>query len=308
MRTHSSFKRIRLSEILHPETAERFAAIGDYAQIHLYSLVLASQNIPHKIQRDKRGPFTLSVQQKNLQNALAQIVLYDQENPPSKENPPLAFRLSLSPLIVLIVPIIFTLFQFSSRGSRFYHTGISDAEKILAGDWWRPITALTLHGDAHHLVSNLISVYVVLNLLAFRLPLSRIAFPLVVASAIANFFVALSLQQNFRALGFSTFVFCALGALGAIEFRLMPRTFHGLLRRFAPLFSTLLLAVFLGIGEKSDILGHFYGFALGIFVGFLPRKKFLLWGRKPTPADFFLWILYFAIFLIAWFRAFSLSL
>ncbi len=303
MRRLTIFKRLVLSQIFENPDSTRIVEIGNYEQIRDYSLVLASQSVPHEIRRDGRGPYTISVFAKDFERAQEQISLYKKENPPKTENAPLAVQLSLSPLMVLAVPAGMTLVQFSNRGSRFYHTGISDADKVLAGDWWRPITALTLHGDAHHLASNLISGYIILNLLAFRLPLSRLALPLAIASATANFFVAQTVKSDFRSLGFSTFVFCALGALSTIEFRLMPKESRGLLRRFAPLFAAALLAVFMGLGEHSDILAHFYGFLLGLGVGLLPRKKQLLWGSPSGIFDILLWIFFYAFFVIAWFRA-----
>ena len=308
MRTRTRFRRLQIDEVLHVAPAESSIAIGNLKQIRIYSLVLASQRIPHQILRDKRGPYKLSVWCKYQESASQQIALYIQENPPQPENPPLALRFKISPLLILSLPAVLTLLQFSRYGSRWYHTGIADAEKILSGDWWRPITALTLHGNAHHLASNLISGYIVLNLLAFRLPLARIALPIAVASAVANFFVALTVQEDFRSLGFSTFVFCAIGTLGTIEFRLLPLKTGNVLRRFTPLFASALLAIFLGIGENADILSHFYGFALGLIVGFLPSKKSLLWGEKRTTLDFLFWILYFAFFAFAWRRAILLSL
>lgn len=308
MRTPTLFKRLVISQVVQEPESERIAAIGDYEQIRDYSLVLASQGIPHSIRRDDRGPYLIAVRSDLIDSAEEQIALFQKENPPRQENPPLALRFSLSPLLVLLVPSVFTILQFSSHGSRFYHAGISDAEKILAGDWWRPITALTLHGDAHHLVSNLVSGYIVLNLLAFRMPLSRIAFPLAIASSVANFLVASTVRTDFRSLGFSTFVFCALGTLATVEFRLVPRESHGILRRFAPLCAAILLAVFLGIGEHSDILAHFYGLVLGVATGFLPRKKALLWGGPASVRDILSWIFFFAFFLFAWWRAILLSL
>lgn len=308
MHRQVGFKRLLISQIESEEAREKTVSIGTYAQICDHSLVLSSQSISHRIRRDDRGPYLLEVQTSDAERAEEQIALYKKENPEQKENPPLAIRFELSPLLVLLVPVAFTLLQFSRYGSRFYHTGISDAEKILSGDWWRPVTALTLHGDAHHLVSNLVSGYIILNLLAFRMPLSRIAFPLAVASAIANFLVAATVQSDFRSLGFSTFVFCALGALCTVEFRLLPKSSSTTLRRFAPLGAAFLLATFLGIGEHSDILAHFYGLVLGLAVGFVPRKKHLLWGSPFSARDVLLWILYFALFIFAWRRAILLSL
>lgn len=303
MRRRTGFRRILVSQLKDDEAGENLIARGEPSLIRDYSLVLASQRIEHRISKEEQGPYRISTPEKSAQNAQEQIRLYREENPPRTNSPPLSVHLSLSPLFVLALPTALTLLEFSDSGSKLYFSGIADAEKILGGDWWRPVTALTLHADAHHLASNLVSGFVALTLLAFRLPLCRIVFPLAVASAIANFLVALTVQHNFRSLGFSTFVFAAIGALGAIEFRLMPREFHGLLRRFAPLFSAILLAVFLGLGEHSDILAHLYGFVLGIFCGWIPRKSSLLFRKQANIFDILLWVLFFAIFAVAWCRA-----
>ena len=307
MRRFMTFRRLIFRESAPPVEAEKnpiaeevLAASGDYIQIRDYSLVLSSQEIEHRLVHNPIGPFEIFVPPALLEKALEQIALYQTENPPRQENPPLPIHLSLHPLWVLLPPIIVTLIQFSHRGSPFYHMGLADAEKILTGDWWRVFTALTLHGDARHLTSNLISGYVILNLVAFRIPLSRIALPLLATSGLANFLVALTIQTNFRSLGFSTFVFASLGALSAIEFRLMPKDTDNLLRRFAPLFGAASLAVFLGLGENADILAHFYGFVLGIFCGLIPRKKKLLWGAPLKWVDGALILLYLGVFGMVW--------
>ena len=132
------------------------------------------------------------------------------------------------------------------------------------------------------------------------MPTRRMAPFLAIASALANFCTVLTVQTDFRALGFSTFVFAAIGALAVIEFRLMPRETHGQLRRFAPLCGAASLAVFLGTGENADILGHAYGFIAGIFCGFIPKKKALRWGTPTTLTDLVWVAIYFAIFIAGW--------
>ena len=275
-------------------------AIGTYRQIRDYSLVLLSQGIVHRFQRSEEGPFEIFVSPEFETRASEQIELYRKENPPKEENPPLPLSLSLQPVWVLLVPVVCTVLDFGNFVDRMHFAGLSDASKVLHGQWWRTITALTLHGDARHIASNLLSGYIVLNLMSYRLPLARMAPFLAVASAVANFFVALTVQSDYRALGFSTFVFAAIGALAVIEFRLMPRETHGMLRRFAPLCGAASLAVFLGLGENADILGHAYGFIAGAICGLIPQKKTLRWGTPTTLADLVWVAIYFTIFIVGW--------
>lgn len=139
-----------------------------------------------------------------------------------------------------------------------------------------------------------------MNMITFRIPLLRLAPFIAVAAAIANICVSLTVKTDFRSLGFSTFVFAAIGCLSVIEFRLMPKETHGLLRRFAPLCGAASLAVFLGLGENADILGHAYGFIAGLFCGLIPSKKALRWGTPLSSVDGVGLLIYYALYVIAW--------
>ena len=195
----------------YPETIR--ISEGTFRQIRDYSLVLLSQGITHRIMRSEEGPFQIFILPENEDRARLQLALYRKENPPREENPPLPLSLSLQPLWVLLVPVVCTLLDFSGKVARMHSLGLSDADKVMHGQWWRTITALTLHGDARHIASNLVSGYIVLNLMSYRTPLARMAPFLAVASALANFCTVLTVQTDYRSLGFSTFVFAAIGAL-----------------------------------------------------------------------------------------------
>jgi len=273
---------------------------GGFRQIRDESLVLLSQGITHRIERSEEGPFQIFVEPEKRRMAQFQIRLYHRENPPRDENPPLPLKFTLHPLWVLAVPIACTLLDFSDIAVQMHNAGIADASKILRGEWWRTITAMTLHADSRHLASNLVSGFLALSLLHYRIPLAKLVPFLAVASAVANFFVALTVQTSFRSLGFSGFVFATIGCLAVIEFRLMPRETHGLLRRFAPLCGAASLAVFLGLGENADILGHLYGFIAGLLCGFIPTKKTLRWGAPTVATDIFGVLAYYALFAIGW--------
>ena len=272
---------------------------GTFRQIRDDSLVLLSQGISHRLLRSIEGPFLIFVLPEHEEFARLQLALYRKENPPKEDNPPIPLSFSLQPLWVLLAPVIFTLIDFTDK-INLHSRGISDAGKVLKGEWWRTLTAQTLHGDVRHLASNLICGYIVMNMITFRIPLLRLAPFIAIASAIANLCVSLTVQTSFRSLGFSTFVFAAIGCLSVIEFRLMPKETHGLLRRFAPLCGATSLAVFLGLGENADILGHAYGFIAGLFCGLIPSKKALRWGTPLSTVDGIGLLLYYAFYVVAW--------
>ena len=281
----------------YPETV--CASEGTFRQIRDDSLVLLSQGISHRLIRTEEGPFQIFILPEHEDRARLQLALYRKENPPKEENPPIPLSFSLQPLWVLLAPTIVTLIDFTDKVN-FHSRGISDASKVLKGEWFRSLTAQTLHGDVRHLASNLLCGYIVMNMITFRIPLLRLAPFIAIASAIANLCVSFTVQTNFRSLGFSTFVFAAIGCLAVIEFRLMPKETHGLLRRFAPLCGAASLAVFLGLGENADILGHVYGFIAGLFCGFIPSKKALRWGTPLSTADGIGLLLYYVLYIVAW--------
>ncbi len=281
----------------YPETVQ--VSEGTFRQVRDDSLVLLSQGIEHRLVRSEEGPFQIFIVPEMESAAKTQLELYHKENPPKEENPPIPLSFSLQPLWVLLAPILVTLLQFTDK-INLHSEGVSDAAKVLKGEWWRSLTAQTLHGDARHLASNLLCGYIVMNMITFRIPLLRLVPFIAVAAAVANLCVSATVQTDFRSLGFSTFVFAAIGCLSVIEFRLMPKESHGMLRRFAPLCGAASLAVFLGLGENADILGHAYGFVAGLFCGFIPKKKSLRWGTPLSSADGIGLLFYYGLYLLAW--------
>ena len=276
---------------------------GPYKTLRDWSLVLASQDIPHRFEQSPEGPWFIEVLDSRVENAAHQIRLYREENPDRQALAPLpALHWSPQPLWVLLIPAIGTFWQ-ANHVPTFERAGIADAERILHGEWWRVFTALTLHGDSAHLASNLVSGFFVLALLAARLPLSRLVPQLVLASGLANLAVATLIRDDFRSLGFSTFVFAALGALGTMELRLKPADDPGILRRFAPWFGVFALAMLMGLGENSDIFAHFIGLAFGAVAGFVPRKRELQWGRPTGLVDVLIAGGVYAFFVLVWMRA-----
>ncbi|MBR2074716.1 MAG: rhomboid family intramembrane serine protease, partial [Fibrobacter sp.] len=204
----------------YPETVQ--VSEGTFRQVRDDSLVLLSQGIEHRLVRSEEGPFQIFIVPEMESAAKTQLELYHKENPPKEENPPIPLSFSLQPLWVLLAPILVTLLQFTDK-INLHSEGVSDAAKVLKGEWWRSLTAQTLHGDARHLASNLLCGYIVMNMITFRIPLLRLVPFIAVAAAVANLCVSATVQTDFRSLGFSTFVFAAIGCLSVIEFRLMPK-------------------------------------------------------------------------------------
>jgi rhomboid protease GluP len=268
-----------------------------------YSLMLASQGIKHATEFDG-SELILYLDEADYPLALELLELYRAENRDFQEEaPPLrTLDLFISPLLYLAVPSFLYFWVEMRPWANWWHErGSADASAILAGEWWRCVTATTLHADHEHLLGNIVSGYFVLNLLNHRLGIGTIMAASTLGAAATNWLVAAASREGHVSIGFSTVVFCAMGMLAAMETLLLPRKPRAGLRRMAPLIAAFFLAVFVGLGEHVDVKAHFYGFGLGAGLGlicrFLPRKL----ATPPWQAA--LVLVGYGIHALAWFLA-----
>ncbi len=265
------------------------------------SLALASQGIRHWIEFSDRR-YALTVDPEEADEAAAQLALWQEENRgyhPHAEGTP-DWEWQLSPLLHLALPAGFWFFgQTQSIGPWIKQRGLADAEAMLRGEWWRSLTATTLHADNEHLLGNLLSGYFVLTLLGRRLGFGQSLFWLTLAAAFTNAGVAL-MSPDHRSLGFSTVVFAGLGLMSGMETLLRKRPFEGW-RRVSPLLAAFFLAIMTGLGENSDIRAHFGGFFMGAMLS-IPAKASQ--ARAGSPPWQLLWAaLGFGAYAVAWWLA-----
>jgi rhomboid protease GluP len=139
-------------------------------------------------------------------------------------------------------------------------------------EWWRPLTALFLHADTGHLLSNL-SMGLLFGLLCSKSMGAWLAWALILAGGFAgNILTALSyMPESHQSLGASTAVFAAIGVLtghGGAE-TLRDRSRITLFRKSLPLLGGLALLGMYGFGPdpRTDILAHVWGFVCGAVMG-----------------------------------------
>ena len=148
-----------------------------------------------------------------------------------------------------------------ATGSRLFHAGEARAETILGGEPWRAVTALTLHTDVTHLVSNLASGALVATALCMIVGPGVGAWLLLASGAAGNWITAFVHGTAHRAVGASTAIFGGIGALVGLSIVRRRR------RAWVPLAAGLALLGLLGTSERSDLLAHFFGFATGVVGG-----------------------------------------
>jgi len=153
-------------------------------------------------------------------------------------------------------------------GADWFSLGELAPGLLRSGELWRVVTALTLHGDSGHLVTN-IGFGVLFGYLAGQLLGPGIAWvSILAAGAVGNLFDALLMPATHHAIGASTAVFATLGLLGAYSWRRRSTRSARWPYRWAPLIAAVALLAFIGAGgQHTDVLAHLTGFFAGTVLG-----------------------------------------
>jgi membrane associated rhomboid family serine protease len=167
-------------------------------------------------------------------------------------------------------------------GSEWFAAGASDAERVLQGEWWRTVTALTLHADSAHVLSNVGIGTLVVGAVMRSEGVGWGAALVFASGSAGNLINAWAHQTLHRSVGFSTAVFGAIGLLGGLAYMHGRRRISPLRPAWTALAGTLALLALLGTSEKSnvDMLAHLFGGLVGLGLGLL-----IAWARwRPATS------------------------
>ncbi len=255
------------------------------AECNEHALVLRAVGIPFRIENVPGGEFVLFVAARDHGRAIAELATYQDENvdwPPAKDDlPPIPKSATPSALVYAAVLIAaFVCERNGAFGLDWWTPGVAHAGSITGGEWWRAITALTLHTDFPHLAGNLV-FGAVFGVLLAQLVGSGIAWSATtVAGVLGNLLNAWLRDAAGRSVGASTAVFGALGCLVAFEWRRRAELRVRPIRRWTPPLMGLVLLGWLGTGgERTDVLAHVTGMAAGCAIGALLGSR-----RARDPA------------------------
>jgi rhomboid protease GluP len=245
------------------------AQTRDRARCMELRLVLDAAGIPSETAFEA-GWWLLLVRGDDLPLARAELYAYRTENSSAAPLPAPAVPrfggglagVAAYALLLIAVAVLAGRYAF---GADWFGAGRLQAGRFLAGDWWRPVTALTLHGDAGHLSANLVFGAVFGALAALAVGGGVAWLTILLGGALGNALNALVQAPSHAAVGASTAVFAALGLLvmHAVRYR------HALpvtpLRRWSPLVGGILLLAYTGTGgERTDVVAHLTGFIAGL--------------------------------------------
>lgn len=248
------------------------------------ALVLAAIRIPYQLVDDGES-CAIVVPAEHSARAVEELRLYEEENPPTRPRPrkKIVYQDALPGVIayVLVVCAVAWLAGYSFFDANWFAAGRVDGTLIREGEWWRTITALTLHSGVRHLLGNLV-FGVFFGIFAGRLLGSGVAWlSVLLAAALGNTANTLLLDSTHRSIGASTAVFATLGLLAGYVWRGRLMAQDRWSTRFGPVVGGLALLMFTGTGdENTDIGAHLMGFVCGFGSGML--LTFI--GRMPASA------------------------
>lgn len=231
------------------------------------SLVLEARSIASRQERIG-DVWVLSVPASAKPAALAELAAYRGENAkpgPARVAEPI-FSGSWPSLLAFagVLLLIAACARELALGFDWLALGRMDAGRVVAGEWWRVVTALTLHREAGHLLGNIgfgaFFAFFVCRSWGGGLGWLGI----VLAGALGNAVNAIVAPPEHLSIGASTAVFGALGILSAHTWRRGFPAGSSFKERLAPVVAGVGLLVFIGTaGENTDLGAHLFGFAAG---------------------------------------------
>ncbi len=281
---------------------------GSAAEGLEFGLVLEATGIPYQ-RIESMGSWALLVAPELAQTAREELTRYSAERTVRRELPAAfePFPGSGIGAAMYAAVLIGTAYCAGRQllGRDWFGAGALLAAPAAAGEWWRAITALTLHLDQEHLLGNLV-FGVGIGILAGRMFGPGVAWlGILLAGAAGNYVDMLLSPPWHRAVGASTAVFAALGLLAGFGWARRLNTRERRLYRWAPLLAGVCLLALLGTGNAHvDVLGHLMGFIAGTALGRVfatagvPRSR--SGGRQASAA-----VVALAILAAAWFLALS---
>lgn len=273
-----------------PVTA-RLRSTRDPRRLDTWALALTSRGMSPLI-RWTDGSFELHVLHERAAAAETELQATEEEERETQRaaladaalTRPAATRHWLAGAVLIAVLLLgfFAVTGPRTDASPWFSAGASDAERVLAGEWWRAVTALTLHGDGAHVLGNIGIGTLVVGAVMRSEGIGWGAALVLASGTTGNLLNAWAHQTLHRSVGFSTAVFGAIGLLGGLAYVQGRRSVRSPRPAWTALAGSVALLALLGTSEKStvDLLAHLFGALAGVTLGVV-----VAWTRwRPSSA------------------------
>ncbi len=253
------------------------------AEAEEWALVLAAAGIVHRVEPHHAG-WTLLVPEADARRAHAALDAYLDEtrgepDAPVSEAAPRHFGWVCGVVVAVVVLALFAVTGPPARSPRAFERGAASAGRLLSGEPWRAVTALTLHVDVVHAASNAVAIALLLPALAQQLGVGVGLWLVLLAGAGGNVVAAMAQNPSHGAVGASTAIFGAIGALAALRLLRAPRQARTRPTRWMIAATAVLLVAMLGTSRDADVLAHACGLVCGGALGLVAGAAL----RRPLP-------------------------
>lgn len=261
-------------------------ASRDREESDLASLALSAAGIDHRVFWRHDG-WRIVVADDDLASADAEITACLEENqapPPAKPDSFIPIFRAMHLAVSGGLCLVYSISGSWQDQAPIFAAASAQAEAIMRGEWYRAVTALCLHADSMHLVSNagigLIILYFYFHTLGNGLGL----FALVTSAAAANLINAFLHSDGHDSVGFSTALFACIGILSSFQFQ--RHRVYGRFGWWMPLMAgCALLAMLGGEGKRTDFGAHLGGLLMGLATGYALSWQKILRLRESFAAQ-----------------------
>ncbi len=254
-----------------------------------WALVLASQDIPVRVLRTRNG-WVLEICLADRERAEASLTAYTRERSEVEHARREAAQKErgFSPQGPLwagvpVAAVLLAIFVYSgdrADGHLLFSQGSARAQLILEGEWWRCVTALCLHSNFAHVLSNCFAGLFFIGAVCRILGLGVGIFAVLASGALGNALNAMLQSPTHNSVGASTAIFGSVGLLAGLATARRHRRGLGPKHRWVPIGAGLALLAMLGTaGERVDLWAHFFGFAVGAVLGIGVALR----SEEPVP-------------------------
>ena len=269
----------------------------DRRQADEWAMVLAAGAISYRL-RGRLDGWALVVDARDVEVARETLDAYDRENSVDSTRPPAAPAVPdrAAAWVGVAVGVLLIGF-FAVTGPRATHSvwferGGADAERILAGEWWRTVTALTLHADAPHVVGNAVAGAVLIGAVSYQLGPGVGLWLVLLAGAGGNALTAIVHGTHYESVGASTALFGAIGILAAMQV-VARGPLSAARKRWIVIAASLALLALLGTSPGADLLAHLFGLLVGGCLGVVaalvrrgPLRPVIQWALAAAVLPF----------------------
>jgi rhomboid protease GluP len=236
-------------------------------QANTYSLILSSVGIFYQARKEITG-WQIWVHERDYSVAMNLVEKYFEENKePYRPPPPPTRKIVILNGIWVSLLLLAVFVAVGKDRDLFHNIYAASAAEILDGEIYRAVTALLLHADAVHLLSNMAAIALFGAVVCSMNGTGAGWFLILLSGISGNLLNAVLRQSAHSAVGASTAVFGAVGMMAAYQFWRKIRVPKERFKAWLPLAGGMALLAMLGAGEgRVDVMAHLFGFIAGIVI------------------------------------------